>query len=52
VLALMVWWALPAWTEGAERVARVRDARVLAVWLVSLLLYGNTLLPARWVERL
>jgi hypothetical protein len=51
VMVLMMWWALPVLTARKDRVTVVRDARVLAVWLFSMVLYGYSPLPPQWIEK-
>jgi hypothetical protein len=48
VLTPLLWLALPAWTSNERRVPLVRDARVLFVWVMSVAIYGNSLLTAWW----
>jgi hypothetical protein len=52
VLSPLLWLALPIWTLRDERVALVRDVRLAVLWLVSLLVYGNSLAPSSWMDKL
>lgn len=52
ILSLMMWLVLPVWTPRPEHRGRVRDLRVGWLWLVSLVVYANNLLPVRWLEQL
>ncbi len=52
ILALLMWLVLPVWTPRAERALLVRDVRLAWLWMVSLVVYGNALLPLRWLEQL
>jgi hypothetical protein len=51
-LSLVLWLALPVWTSRSERVPLVRDARLAFVWMMAVLVYKQTLLPARLVDYL
>jgi hypothetical protein len=44
--------ALPVLNARRERVPVVRDVRVVLLWVLSVLVYGQTLLPSRWMEHL
>ncbi|PTL82279.1 hypothetical protein [Vitiosangium sp. GDMCC 1.1324] len=52
VLSLLMWLALPVLSARPERVPVVRDVRVVLLWVLSVLVYGQTLLPSRWMEHL
>lgn len=52
VLSPLLWLVLPIWTLRDERVALVRDVRLAVLWLVSLLVYGNSLAPSSWMDKL
>jgi hypothetical protein len=51
-LSLLMWLALPVWTSRSERVPLVRDVRLAFVWMMAVLVYEQSLLPARLVEYL
>lgn len=51
-LSLLLWLALPVWTSRSERVPMVRDVRLAVVWMMAVLVYKQTLLPARLVDYL
>ncbi len=51
-LSLLLWMALPVWTSRSERVPMVRDVRLAVVWMMAVLVYKQTLLPARLVDYL
>ncbi len=51
-LSLLLWLALPVWTPRSERVPLVRDVRLAFVWMMAVLVYKQTLLPARLVDYL
>ncbi|MCP3102387.1 hypothetical protein LZ198_26295 [Myxococcus sp. K15C18031901] len=48
-LVLMMWMVLPAWTHRDDRLSFVRDARILFVWAMTVLVYREIILPGKWI---
>jgi len=48
-LTLMVWLALPPWTRREDRQPFVRDARILFVWGMTVLVFREVIVPGKWI---
>jgi hypothetical protein len=50
ILSLLAWLGPPIIAGRADRLAAVRDARIIAVVFISVAVFGNSLMPT-WLDR-